>query len=271
MQQKVIERALMGFGMTNYGAANGDGPADSTHDARRGRHFLESRWGHALIIEHIEATDPGFSLRVRGRFAPIVCEFDGHREYPDCVTLPAPVAAPVNVRASISGRLALPEDARALSRGAVVHLLPLPVPARTAFDSLCAAQDSAFEPIAASLERRLEAAKSKEAYEAVEKDVERIINNAIGPARDAWFQLFARYAIRHAPVEPDGRFAFSTVPSGNYILFAGFIADQRIEWFVPVTVRSEAPLVRDLDSTTMSRQEWGCGTPLPFAAVRSAR
>ena len=271
MQEQVLDRALMGFAITSMGAENGDGPADSTQDVSRGRRFLLSRWGHALTIEHIEATPHAFSLRVRGRFAPVVCELDVHREYPDCVAMPEPVSAAASVRATISGRLVLPPVVHRAPSGAVVSLLPAPVPLRDAFDSLCAVQDSALEKITAPLEARLQAAKSKEEYAAVEAEAERILNANIATGRTPWLDLIASYALRRATVGSNGQFSFADVPAGNYILFAGFITDERVEWFVPVSVRAAGPIIRDLDVAAMSHRDWGCGTPLPFPAVRRRR
>jgi hypothetical protein len=271
MQQQVLDRALMGFAITNMGAENGDGPADSTNDVARARRFLLSRCGHALTIEHIEAKPHGFSLRVHGRFAPVVCELDPEREYPDCVTMPEPVVGATTIRATIAGRLVLPPLAHRSSNGAVVSLLPVPVPLRDAFDSLCAVQDSVLEKITAPLEARLRAAKDKAEYAAVEKEAERILNADMDGGRTAWFDLIASYASRRATVGPSGQYSFADVPAGNYILFAGFIADERVEWFLPVSVRAGAPIARDLDVAAMSHQEWGCGTRLPFPAIRRRR
>ncbi|MBW8769606.1 MAG: hypothetical protein JF589_07630 [Gemmatimonadetes bacterium] len=271
MQERVLDRALMGFAITSMGAENGDGSADSTHDVARGRRFLLSRWGHALTIEHIEASPHAFLLRVRGRFVPVVCEFDLHREYPECETMPEPVVAAASVRATISGRLVLPLAAHRASNGAVVSLLPAPVPLRDAFDSLCAVQDSALEKITAPLEARLKAAKTKEEYAVVEAEAERIINKDVGTGRGPWLELIASYATRRAAAGPDGQFSISDVPAGNYILFAGVVADERVEWFLPVSVRTVGTITRDLDLAAMSHRDWGCGTPLPFPAVRRRR
>ena len=76
---------------------------------------------------------------------------------------------------------------------------------------------------------------------------------------------------RVAPRPPDGQFSFADVPAGNYMLFAGFIADERVEWFVPVSVRAPGSIVRDMDVAAMSHRDWGCGTPLPFPAIRRPR
>ena len=267
-QEKVLDRALMGFAITNMGAENGDGPADSTQDIARGRRFLLSRWGHALTIEHIEAGPHAFSLRVRGRFAPVVCELDMHREYPDCVTMPEPVTAGTSVRATVAGRLILPPVAHHSANGAVVSLVPVPVPLRESFDSLCAVQDSALAKIVAPLEARMQTAKDKAAYAAVEAEAERILNAEMGQTRTAWFDLIGSYASRRATTGPDGEYSFADVPAGNYLLFAGFIADERVEWFLPVSVRASGSIVRDMDVAAMSHRDWGCGTPLPFPAIR---
>ena len=55
------------------------------------------------------------------------------------------------------------------------------------------------------------------------------------------------------------------------MLFAGFLADERVEWFVPVSVRAPGSIVRDMDVAAMSHRDWGCGTPLPFPAIRRRR
>lgn len=84
MQRAVLLKALTGFLITSSGAINSDGAADSTHSAPMGRAFLESRWSDALVVEHVEASDTSFSVRLRGRFVPIVCEYKPGRRYADC-------------------------------------------------------------------------------------------------------------------------------------------------------------------------------------------
>ncbi|HEV7993123.1 MAG TPA: hypothetical protein VGP25_14955 [Gemmatimonadaceae bacterium] len=268
MQQQVLDRALEGFAITHIGAINGDGDADSTHDATRARQFMLSRWGQVLTIEQLKTTRSSFALRVRGKFAPVVCEVDEHHDSPDCTTLPVPVSASAGTRGTITGRLILPKDSTVRGPAAVVHLLPHPVPLKNAFDSLCAAQDTMGADRMNALERRMQGAKDAKAAEALESGLERVVNTMLDTIRTQHIRLFARFGIRHATPSADGRFTFADVPAGNYLLYSAMLADTRLEWFLPVTVGTTGRIERDLDASSMSAREWGCGTPLPFAAVR---
>lgn len=76
MQERVLRRALDGFMMTNLGALNGDGAADSTKTSPLARRFLEGRWSAAAVIDSVMANGRTFHVRLRGRFAPTICEID---------------------------------------------------------------------------------------------------------------------------------------------------------------------------------------------------
>ncbi len=77
MQENTLRRALDGFMMTNAGATNRDGPADSTRTTAMARRFLEGRWRDAAVVDSVFANGAAYHVRLRGRFAPMTCEVDG--------------------------------------------------------------------------------------------------------------------------------------------------------------------------------------------------
>lgn len=76
MQELALRRALDGFMTTNMGAINGDGGRDSTLSSPLARRYLEARWGSAAVVDSLAVAGQSFHIRLRGRFAPTICEVD---------------------------------------------------------------------------------------------------------------------------------------------------------------------------------------------------
>ena len=268
MQEAVLQRAIDGFMITSAEAANGDGDADSTHETARARAFLESRWHHAAVIEKIEANGMQFVVRLRGRYAPVVCEASWKHEDAECVELPAPVSAsggPGTLVGSVAVGLAkyLPGADGAIA----VHLLPNPAPLKDAYAAWCARRDATDRIGEQAFEKRLTKASAAQQEAEAQRYMLAFQKAELG-YRKEYRKLFASFATRHASVDADGRFSFSGLPPGNYLLHAALPSEERVEWYVPVVVHGGEQLARDLDASNVNRRGWACGTPLPFAAVR---
>lgn len=265
MQELVLARALDGFAITNTGAINGDGDADSTRDATRARRFIESRWSDALKIEQLEVKGMDYRLRVRGRYAPVVCEVESVHGEIECTTLPEPVRAG-GAPGRISGRVAreLAPHAPPFPTAVTVHLLPNPAPIKDAFKAYCDGRERDDSIAGAALEAKMIAARDSAAMERV---FAAAIAEEIRPFRKGYRALFEKFAQHHATVGSDGQYDFARVPPGNYLVFSALPSEERIEWYVPVTVHGGVQLARDLDGSNRNRLGWSCGTPLPFPAV----
>ena len=96
-QQRILSRALLGFGITWAGAENGDGHADSTRTPAKARAFLAARWKDALMVDSLALSASDFFLRVRGRIIPVVCTFTPHDYATQCTTPRVP-ALPTSSR-----------------------------------------------------------------------------------------------------------------------------------------------------------------------------
>jgi hypothetical protein len=269
MQERVLRRALDGFMITSMGALNGDGDVDSTRDVVRARAFLESRWRESAIIERIAVTGQTYAITLRGRFVPVVGEGTSREEWPDCTTLPTTVIqAGGSTPSRIEGRLARETlTSAATAKVTTIHLLPNPMPAKGAFEKLCAFEDSLMRVAEREIIPKIEAIKDSAKADSAATEF-------MWSSRSAYERryraLFESFAVRHAPLAADGRFAFADVPAGNYLLFAWVPEDaERIEWYLPVSVQGR-PLRRDLDRSNVSKGDWYCGTPLPFPIVRAA-
>lgn len=268
MQKAVLVRALDGFMITNMGAANGDGDADSTRQSALARQFLESRWRDAAVIERVDVHGMRYDLRLRGRLAPVVCEMRSDREGTECTTLPAPVSR-IGAPARLSGRVAieLGPQTRGSRAAVVVHLLPNPAPLKDAFARWCANRDKAERIDEAAFEAKLSAARGDVARAAVERAYVSAFEKQVPRYRREYRALFASFATQHATAGVDGQYLFARVRPGNYLLFSALLADERIEWFLPIVVDDGAQLSHDLSASNVNTQGWSCGTPLPFAAV----
>ncbi|MCY7380261.1 MAG: hypothetical protein LH467_13105 [Gemmatimonadaceae bacterium] len=266
MQELVLARALDGFAITNTGAINGDGDADSTREATRARRFIESRWSDALEIEQMEVKGMEYQLRVRGRHAPVVCEVESVHGDIECTTMPAPVR-PGGAAGRISGRVAreLAPHVPPYLTAVTVHLLPNPAPIKGAFKSYCHGRERDDSIAAVRLEAKMLVARDSAA---MERAFASIYAEDVPPYRKGYRALFEKFASHHATVGSDGRYDFARVPPGNYLVVSARPSEDRIEWYVPVTVHGGEQLARDLDGSNQNGRGWSCGTPLPFPAVR---
>jgi hypothetical protein len=80
LQQAILRRALSDAGLHWLDAQMHIRAADSVHDARLLRAYLVNRYGAALLVDTVATDFTHIFMRVRGRYAPIVCQSESGRE-----------------------------------------------------------------------------------------------------------------------------------------------------------------------------------------------
>lgn len=73
LQEAILRRALWDAGLQWLESKVHIDPTDSTHETRKLRPYLESRWSGAATIDSASTDLYHFYIRMRGRHAPITC------------------------------------------------------------------------------------------------------------------------------------------------------------------------------------------------------